>query len=193
MKSIKERLESKDKNVIERIYMKYSKDLFYFAYSLCNNQDLAQDIVDQAFERWIYKAPNIDDDDMIFHYLLKIERNLIYDYNKERKHYYFFRTDEEYDSAMENIADPDSLKEKEDGSFIEFLQSVLSVEDYMLLYYHDVYEYDFKRIAEIYCLTPRQVRYRYKKIVAKVRKLYAERMGNGNPYYKQIIEKENSK
>jgi len=168
MSDISRRLEHRERKIVERIYLKYSKDLFHFAYSMCSDYDLAQDFVDQAFENWITRAPNIKKEEKIFHYLLVTVKNAVYNFNRDHKKYCFFGEE----GRIDYLEDPNSLHIIENINFKLFIQSVLTLEEYIIVYYHDVYEYEFKFISKIVHKSERMVRHYYHKIVERVRKLY---------------------
>jgi len=180
MKDVKSRLEHKDRQLVEKIYMMYAKELFYYAYSILKNGDDAQDIVDQAFMNWINKAPNITKEKDIFKYLLTITKNLSLNQIRHVQKYCFFGTEDGYD--IEEYPDPESLNIKDRLTTRVFLQTMLTLDEYTILYYRQVYEYDFKSIAKLFNVTPRVIRHRYNKIVDRIKKVM-----KNDPEYKEKI------
>ncbi len=172
MKDIKSRLEHKDKQIIEKIYLTYSKELFYYAYAILKNADDAQDIVDQAFMNWINKSPNISKSKDIFKYLLTITKNLALNHIRDTEKYYFFGTDEGFD--IEDYPDPQSINIKDKLTTKVFLETILTIDEYTILYYRQVYEYDFKSIAKLFNVSVRVIRSRYNKIVNKIKNYIKE-------------------
>lgn len=169
MKDIRSKLKRKDRQVVERIYLMYAKDLFYYAYAILKNSDDAQDIVDQAFMNSINKAPDISKDKEIFKYLLTITKNLSLNQMRQEQRYYFFGTKDGFD--IEDYPDPESLNIKDRLTIRVLLETMLSLDEYTILYYKQVYEYDYKSIAKLFNVSPRVIRHRYNKIVEKIKKV----------------------
>lgn len=71
-------------NQMEKLYIKYHRELFLYAFSLCKNYHLAQDLTSDAF----FKAYlSLDDVDYIKYWLFRVCKNLYFDFLKENREY----------------------------------------------------------------------------------------------------------
>lgn len=69
---------------MEKLYIKYHRELFLYAFSLCKNYHLAQDLTSDAF----FKAYlSLDDVDYIKYWLFRVCKNLYFDFLKENREY----------------------------------------------------------------------------------------------------------
>lgn len=173
--SCKRILSDKEMLRVEQIFVKYSKDIYYYVYSLTHNDFLSQDIVDNTFLKWIDAKPNIEDEEEIFRYLLRIARNLAFDKYHDDKHYYFFNDEEDYEKTMESIPDPDSGQSERNiqvSVVMELMHKLLGLTESYIVYSHAALGYEFTKLAEMTGLTIRQVRYTYFKSLEIVRNAY---------------------
>lgn len=70
---------------LEQLYIKYFNELYLYAFSLCKNHHLAQDLTSDAF----FKAYlSLDDDVEYFKYwIFRVCKNLYFDYLKKEKRF----------------------------------------------------------------------------------------------------------
>lgn len=69
---------------MEKLYIKYHKELYLYAFSLCKNHHLAQDLTSDTF----FKAYlSLDDVDYIKYWLFRVCKNLYLDFLKLNKEY----------------------------------------------------------------------------------------------------------
>ncbi len=72
-----------EKEVLESIYSLYYQDLYLYAFSLCRNHSLTEDIVSDTFFKALVSLP--DKHTNIKYWLMTVCRNLIYDYYNKQK------------------------------------------------------------------------------------------------------------
>ncbi|NLC03027.1 MAG: sigma-70 family RNA polymerase sigma factor [Tissierellia bacterium] len=69
---------------MEKLYIKYYKELYLYAFSLCKNHHLAQDLTSDTF----YKAyMSLDDVSYFKYWLFRVCKNLYLDYLKTNREY----------------------------------------------------------------------------------------------------------
>ncbi|WP_026477507.1 RNA polymerase sigma factor [Alkaliphilus transvaalensis] len=69
---------------IEQLFIKYHRELFLYAFSLCKNHHLAQDLTSDTF----FKAYlSLDDVSYIKYWLLRVCKNLYLDHLKKNREY----------------------------------------------------------------------------------------------------------
>ena len=61
---------------LSEIYDRYAQNLYTYIYSLCKNQDMAEDIVKSTFLRAIEKADSFEGRSSVFTWLCSIAKNL---------------------------------------------------------------------------------------------------------------------
>lgn len=69
---------------MEKLYIKYHRELYLYAFSLCKNHHLAQDLTSDTF----FKAYlSVDDVSYIKYWLFRVCKNLYLDYLKKSREY----------------------------------------------------------------------------------------------------------
>lgn len=69
---------------MEKLYIKYHRELYLYAFSLCKNYHLAEDLTNDTF----FKAYlSIDDASYIKYWLFRVCKNLYLDYLKKNREY----------------------------------------------------------------------------------------------------------
>ena len=69
---------------MEKLYIKYHRELYLYAFSLCKNYHLAEDLTNDTF----FKAYlSIDDTSYIKYWLFRVCKNLYLDYLKKNREY----------------------------------------------------------------------------------------------------------
>ena len=69
---------------MEKLYIKYHRELYLYAFSLCKNHHLAQDLTSDTFFKTYL---SIDDVSYIKYWLFRVCKNLYLDYLKKNKEY----------------------------------------------------------------------------------------------------------
>lgn len=81
---IRERGVTLKKDWMEEIYIKYHKELYLYAFSLCKNHHLAQDLTSDTF----FKAYlSLEDSCPVKYWLFRVCRNLYFDFLRQNKEY----------------------------------------------------------------------------------------------------------
>ncbi|WP_353892437.1 sigma-70 family RNA polymerase sigma factor [Proteinivorax hydrogeniformans] len=72
-----------EKDALEKVYKKYYKELYFYVLSLCNDHDLANDLVSDTF----YKAFLTLDkpDDSLKFWLFRVAKNLFIDLKRKKE------------------------------------------------------------------------------------------------------------
>lgn len=83
--------------------VKYHKDMFYLAFSWCNNHDVAQDITQEAMEKALRKRQQLNDPDAIRPWLATILSNCWKDYLRKQKRFEDFDSIEFIDDSTPEI------------------------------------------------------------------------------------------
>lgn len=74
-----------ERQVLDTLYKKYSNQIYLYIYSLCKDNLLAQDLMQDTFFKALISMESSDED--ILHWLYKVARNLYIDHWRKRKRY----------------------------------------------------------------------------------------------------------
>lgn len=89
----------------EEIYRLYYKDVYRYVLSMCLDQDLAEEIAQEAFFKAMINAKSFHGDSSVKTWILKIARNEYYNRNKKQKRL------QSMDQSPELISDIDLSEE----------------------------------------------------------------------------------
>lgn len=70
-----------DKNILEKLYALYSKEIYLYLFSFCHNHTLAEDLMQETFLKAILSLP--DSHTNVRAWLYMVARNLFYNYRKK--------------------------------------------------------------------------------------------------------------
>jgi len=122
------------KDVMEELYIKYYKELYLYAFSLCKDHHLAQDLTSDTFFKAYLSLE--DQDAYIKYWLFKVCRNLFIDLKRKDKEYLF-------DDDIERVEDKEVTplyrmieNERKWELFQEILKLNESYKEVLILYYY---------------------------------------------------------
>ena len=72
-----------DNHDLEKIYQKYYKELYLYAYSICKNHHIAQEIVSDTFFKALLSIQKTDGN--MKYWLIRVCKNLLIDHFRKRK------------------------------------------------------------------------------------------------------------
>ena len=78
-------LQNKSEKAFEEIYQKYHKLVFYVALQIVKDEDVAQDIMQDTFVKFMKQIDHYEDQGKIKQYLTTISKNLSLNYIKKAK------------------------------------------------------------------------------------------------------------
>lgn len=67
-----------DKDLLQQVYGKYSKEIYAYLFTLCRNRSLAEDLLQETFLKAILSLPNTHEN--VRAWLYKVARNLYFNY-----------------------------------------------------------------------------------------------------------------
>lgn len=117
---------------MEKLYIKYHRELFLYAFSLCKDYHLAQDLTSDTF----FKAYlSLDDVSYFKYWLFRVCKNLYLDFLKGKREYY---SDNILENTLSNNKTPlDKIIESEEKKHLYNLIINLheSYKEVLILYY----------------------------------------------------------
>ncbi|MFA7410674.1 MAG: sigma-70 family RNA polymerase sigma factor [Tissierellaceae bacterium] len=96
---------------MEKLYIKYHKELYLYAFSLCKNHHLAQDLTSDTFFKAYLSVDNVNH---IKYWLFRVCKNLYLDYIKLNREYgshdIIENTLSNYETTLDKIIESESSK-----------------------------------------------------------------------------------
>lgn len=137
------------KNQMEKVYIKYHKELYLYAFSLCKDYHLAQDLISDTF----FKAYlSLDGDvDYIKYWLFRVCKNLYFDFLKGNREY---SSDNILGNTLTNNQTPlDKAIESEQKKYLytKIMNLYESYKEILILYYFC--DFSLKEIANMRNIT----------------------------------------
>lgn len=118
---------------MEKLYIKYHRELFLYAFSLCKNHHLAQDLTSDTF----FKAYlSLDDVSCFKYWLFRVCKNLYLDFLKRDREY---SSENNLEDTLSNSETPlDKIIESEEKKYLYKLVINLneSYKEILILYYY---------------------------------------------------------
>ena len=72
-----------NKDILQYIYYEYSREIYLYLYSLCHNQHLAEDLMQETFVKAFLSLPNVNKN--IRAWLYMVARNLFFNHYRREK------------------------------------------------------------------------------------------------------------
>lgn len=119
---------------MEILYIKYHRELYLYAFSLCKDYYLAQDLTSETFLKAIF---SLDDDvSYVKYWLFRVCKNLFIDYARKDKE--FSNTEELENRLKSEISPLDEILEEEEKRYLydQVLNLNHSYREILILYYY---------------------------------------------------------
>ncbi len=151
--------------MMEDIYKKYYREVFLYAFSLCKNYHLAQDLTSDTF----YKAYlTIGELDYIKYWLFRVCKNLFFDYTRKNKEYPQEHFEQSTMSTEENVLEQIIAIEEKRKLFDLIISMQENYREILILYYYcDFSIRDICHTKDISESTAKTMLYRARKKMRK--------------------------
>ncbi|HKL99475.1 MAG TPA: sigma-70 family RNA polymerase sigma factor [Mobilitalea sp.] len=169
--------DGEKKDMLERLYIEYNKELFYVAYQILNNYHDAQDVLQDAFIRISKHLDKISKINCkkTRAYLVIIVRNLSFDrYNEKKRSIPTDFAEEGADLTAKKISLEEHVLHLELGKDLAKAMSRINTgyADILTLKYY--YEYDNTQIGELINMSSENVSVRLCRAKAALKKILSE-------------------
>lgn len=156
-----------EKDILEIIYQKYTKSVYLYLYSLCHNQGMAEDLMQETFLRAFCSMEIAGEG--IQPWLFTVARNLYLDTWRKQRHQYETPDFQEY--ANEEMELLEQLIQKERN--LRLYQAVgtltqIEKEVVILYYFSGLSQEEISRILELTYGNTRVLLYRAKRKLRKM-------------------------
>lgn len=164
VKLIKE-LKNNSAKAFKQVYHQYYKLVYYHAYSILNNKEDAEDVMQNTFIKLMKNIDAIDNDSNLKHLLSRISKNEAIDlYRKKVNRKEIFD-----DNLVMSIKDDNNYA---DFDLIISLNNVLENDEAKILSLKIVYDYSFIEIAKELNQTIGVIQAKYYKAIEKLKIYY---------------------
>ena len=99
-----EKAKNGNKQAFEKLYNKYYDSLYFFVLKNVKNKETAEDITQETFLKSMEKLPDLKKTEQYSSWLHSIAYNKCRDFFRSQKHSEYFSTDEEFESAVEEVS-----------------------------------------------------------------------------------------
>lgn len=168
VKLIKE-LRNNSSKAFKKVYYQYYRLVYYHAYSILNNKEDAEDVMQNTFIKLMKNIESIDDDSSLKQLLSRMSKNEAIDLYRKKAN-----RKEIYDDTL-----IDSLKDNNnntDFDVIITLNNVLEKDEANIMTLKIVYDYSFNEIAKEFNETLGIIQAKYYKALEKLKKYYKGEM-----------------
>ena len=144
-----------EKDILRQLYQKYRKEIHLYLYSLCRNESLAEDLLQETFLKALLSLPDGHTNMRAWLYL--VARNLFFNYYQKEKAKVPFEEAEQLQDAGTKEALEEILKEEKNKILYLAMNSLEQRKREILLmqYFGGLSQ---KEIAAILKMTPENVR-----------------------------------
>ena len=161
-------MKNLNRDILEQLYIRYQKSAFLYTLSLCNNREIAEDIVSDAF---VKAYLSFSDDHSSFQYwLFRVCKNLWIDYLRRQN-----RTADNREDVLQNIAEKETpeqnlLRDERLSVLYQCIQ-LLPAPDRELLILHYFSNLLLREIALMLQTNPGSIKTRLFRTRQKLKKL----------------------
>lgn len=144
-----------EKDILKQLYQKYRKELYLYLYSLCKNESLAEDLLQETFLKALLSLP--DEHTNMRAWLYLVARNLFFNYyHREKEKVPLEEAEQMQDTGTQEALDG-ILKEEKNKILYRAMNSLERRKREILLmqYFGGLSQ---KEIAAILKITPENVR-----------------------------------
>ena len=157
-------LQNKSEKAFEEIYQKYHKLVFYVALQIVKDEDVAQDIMQDTFVKFMKQIDHYEDQGKIKQYLTTISKNLSLNYIKKAK------KEESYDDTKVGTRKKPSNK----TDVMLTLHKTLTQEEAQIVTLKVLFDYSFKEIGEELDQSLGTIQGKYYKAIEKLKTYFAK-------------------
>ena len=152
-----------EKDILKQLYQKYRKELYLYLYSLCKNESLAEDLLQETFLKALLSLPDKHTNMRAWLYL--VARNLFFNYyHREKEKVPLEEAEQMQDTGTQEALDGILKEEKMKILYLAMNSLEQRKQEILLMQYFGGLSQ--KEIAVILKITPENVRvlsYRAKK------------------------------
>ena len=162
------KLKQRSQEAFATIYYDYKDLIYYYAFSILNNKEDSEDVVQETYIRLMNSIDNISDDSNIKALLVQIGKNIALDkYRSNSK-----QAIPVCDEMIENITSDSNSA----SNIVITLNNLLDVNEAKVAVLKIVYDYTFSEIAEEMNITIGAAQSTYYRAIKTLKKHYKERL-----------------
>lgn len=149
----------------ECFYASIKNKIFYNILSLTNNYDLAEDLLQETFVKFLSSVKKIKADSNVLGFLMVCSRNLTLDYFRKNNRVQIVEFNEKIDSFIEKSNHDNNVNE-----ILEKIRKILNDKEFEIFTLHVMSELSFKEISKLKKRPIGTVLWAYNNALKKIRK-----------------------
>ena len=157
-------LQNKNEKAFEEIYQKYHKLVFYVALQIVKDEDVAQDIMQDTFVKFMKQIDHYEDQGKIKQYLTTISKNLSLNYIKKNR-----RNEVDYEITNDDFVFKDDIDIDKEILFTR-LSYLLNDKELNIVILYVLEDKKHREIAQLLDLPLGTVTYIYSRAIEKLKK-----------------------
>lgn len=162
------RIQKGDHRALDSFIEILYPQVYHFIYRKVKGEDIAKDLTQDVFIRFIKALPTYHSEGKVLNYLYKISSHVCYSYYKNQKHYLPLE-DEKVEADNEDVHEA-IIKQFDQEQLQDAIYQLKPVhQDIIILKYYN--QYTFKEIAHIYNLHISTVKSRHYQALIQLKKI----------------------
>lgn len=157
-------LKNDEMNYFDEFYNKTKKAVFYMAYSILRDYELAEDVLQEVYLKFLKHLKRVDVDKPVIGYLMKIAKNLSLNHLKKKER----EVKVEVETIVSTIGNKTELVEE--SELLKKVEKILKPEEFQIVVLHVISELTHKEIAEITKRPLGSVTWAYSNAIKKLRR-----------------------
>ncbi|MFJ8066078.1 RNA polymerase sigma factor [Psychrobacillus sp. NPDC096426] len=171
---------------MEQLYKEYSDRVYSYIYFLVRHRECAEDLTQETFYKAYRGLESFNKQASVATWLLKIARNVTYDYFRRKRVIQFFTFDKEHDIETNTLSPDSQFEQKEQLARMYDSLSKLKKDYQEVLLLRKVQECSIKETAYILGWTEAKVKMKMTRALEALKKEFHEKGGHANGTIKRI-------
>lgn len=152
-----------DYSSFDEFYFTVKQQVFYNIMSLTSNFEVAEDLLQETFLKFLESVNKLKPDGNILGFLMVTSRNLTLDYFRKNKRYQKVSFDENMDSI------PDEGRREEDNALLDKIRSILKPKEFEIFTLRVMSDLSYKEIAKLLRRPMGTIQWAYNNAIKKLR------------------------
>lgn len=171
---------------MEQLYKEHSDRIYSYIYLLVRHRECAEDLTQETFYKAYKGLDSYNKQASITTWLLKIARNITYDYFRRKRVIQFFTFDKEHDLETNELSPESHFEQKEQLTKMYDSLSKLKKDYQEVLLLRKVQECSIKETAYVLGWTEAKVKMKMTRALVALKKEFHQEGGHANETIKRI-------
>ncbi|MGE8204862.1 RNA polymerase sigma factor [Heyndrickxia sp. NPDC080065] len=162
-------------NDFEAIYLEYSDKVYSYIFLLVKNKELAEDLTQETFYKAYRKIHSFKEEASIYTWLIKIGRNLTYDFYRRRRVLSFFSIEKYNDKRVSNDTPQEIIIKGERVQILYEAIKKLKLEYQEVIILRKIKDFSIKEVSIILGWSEVKVKNTTSRAIVSLRKILSEK------------------